>query len=188
MADEKDPGWAMKTPWQGKALRIAITGIALTVATVFWVRGLLQSPLVQPDGRSREQSVAGALPSNSRELQREAQLAQGYWQRYRDVRQHDYWGEKGFMGIRGPRDHFRQHGRREGRIFAPVLDASDMAREKKLAEAYWRRYPDVRASAVWGERSDLQFLGPRDHFTYVGRYEGRIWGSGMMEGVKSDHE
>ena len=187
MADEKDR-WVMKNPRQaGKAFRIAITGIALTVATAFWVRGLLQSPLVQPDGRSRERSV-GALSPHPREQRREAQLAQGYWQRYRDVREHDYWGEKGAMGIQGPRDHFRRHGRREGRIFAPVLETSDMAREKRLAEAYWQRYPDVRASAVWGERSDLQFLGPRDHFTYVGRYQGRVWVPGMMEGKKSEHE
>lgn len=165
------------TPGQyEKRLRIAITGITLAAATVFWLRGLLQSPLVQTDGQAVDRPSASTFAANSPELQREATLAKSYWQRYRDVREDDYWGEKGALGIRGPRDHFRLHGRTEGRIFAPLLVPSDMAQEKELAMAYWQRYPEVRKSAVWGEGSDLQFLGPRDHYTYIGRFEGRIWG------------
>lgn len=53
----------------------------------------------------------------------------------------------------------------------------DMAAEAKLAEAYWTRYPDVAASAQYGEGGRLGAMGAREHFNRHGRREGRIWGN-----------
>jgi hypothetical protein len=52
----------------------------------------------------------------------------------------------------------------------------DTAAEEKLAHAYWARYPDVRASALYGENGRLGILGAREHFMQHGRREGRVWG------------
>jgi hypothetical protein len=52
----------------------------------------------------------------------------------------------------------------------------DAAAEEALARAYWERYPDVRASALYGEKGRLGILGAREHFTQHGRREGRVWG------------
>lgn len=52
----------------------------------------------------------------------------------------------------------------------------DTAAEEALARAYWERYPDVRASALYGEKGRLGILGAREHYMQHGRREGRIWG------------
>ena len=161
---------------KGKTLRVVIAGTAMVVAVVFWTRGLLQSPIFHPGHKGEGRLISPSFRDNSPHMQQEKNLAESYWRRYRDVREDSHWGEKGAMGIQGPRDHYSKFGVREGRIFAPVIFAKDPAHEKQLAEAYWQRYPDVRKSAIWGEDSALQYLGPRDHYTYLGQYEGRIWG------------
>ncbi|KJS00939.1 MAG: hypothetical protein VR65_11135 [Desulfobulbaceae bacterium BRH_c16a] len=158
-----------------KNLPVAITCIALIAAAALWMRGFLQSPMVHPERKVEGKFIAGSRQADAPNPQREKILAASYWQRYRDIRENGHWGEKGSMGIWGPRDHFRKHGKREGRIFAPIIKAEDAASEKRLAESYWKRYPDVRNSSVWGKESDLQLLGPRDHFIHIGRFEGRIW-------------
>ncbi|PIE58129.1 MAG: hypothetical protein CSA33_04240 [Desulfobulbus propionicus] len=112
----------------------------------------------------------------SLELSQEKQLALAYWKRYPDVREHPLWGEQGALGIKGPADHYRHHGRQEGRVFQELITAKDTAREAKLAEAYWSRYPDVAQSPVWGKKSALGVAGPRDHYLLFGQDEGRIWG------------
>ncbi|MEP4379725.1 MAG: hypothetical protein ABJ215_00825 [Alphaproteobacteria bacterium] len=52
----------------------------------------------------------------------------------------------------------------------------DQVREKVLAEAYWRRNPDVAADDVYGAASTLGVFGAREHFNRHGRVEGRKWG------------
>lgn len=49
----------------------------------------------------------------------EEALARAYWERYPDVRANPLYGEKGSLGILGAREHFMQHGRREGRVWGP---------------------------------------------------------------------
>lgn len=173
-----------------KNLPAVITWIALVTAAVLWTRGFLQSPIVHPERKAEVKLIAGSSQADAPDPQQEKILAASYWQRYLDIRENDHWGEKGPMGIWGPRDHFRKHGKREGRIFAPIIQAEDATSEKWLAEVYWRRYHDVRKSSIWGEQSELKFLGPRDHFIYIGRFEGRIWGQATsVAGTgKKDHE
>jgi hypothetical protein len=110
------------------------------------------------------------------DLQKERSLAMDYWLRYSDVRHDSFWGEKSRLGIKGPADHYRHHGRREGRIYAAVSRPEDMTLEKELAEAYWQENPDVARSSVWGRQSSLGILGPRDHYRFYGRGQGRTWG------------
>jgi hypothetical protein len=49
----------------------------------------------------------------------EEALARAYWERYPDVRANPLYGEKGSLGVLGAREHFMQHGRREGRVWGP---------------------------------------------------------------------
>jgi hypothetical protein len=80
------------------------------------------------------------------------------------------------MGIYGAREHFTQYGKREGRIFGPIIIPDDLAYEQRLAEAYWQRYPDVEKSAIWGRYGTLGVLGPRDYYHYYGRHLSHKWG------------
>jgi len=156
-------------------LGLVAAALLLLLAVVLWIDGLLHSPLI--DARRAEESafVNAHLAAKARDQEQEQLLAQGYWRRYRDVRLDPYWGENGPMGIHGPRDHYRQHGRREGRFFTPLIIPEDLAAERLLAESYWQRYPEVRDSWIWGERADLGILGPRDHFMHVGSGLGYQW-------------
>lgn len=52
----------------------------------------------------------------------------------------------------------------------------DMAAEQRLAEAYWRRNPDVAADAYYGRHGRIGVLGAREHWLRHGRSEGRHWG------------
>jgi hypothetical protein len=158
-----------------KTLAMAASSLLLLVAAALWVEGLLHSPLVDEKLAIEQAYIAAHISANARSDEEERLLAQGYWRRYRDVRLDRHWGENGPMGIHGPRDHYRQHGRREGRIFKPLVIIEDLVAEKALAESYWRRYPEVRSSWIWGEHTDLDVLGPRDHFIHVGSGLGYQW-------------
>ena len=45
----------------------------------------------------------------------EAAAANVYWQRYPDIADDAYYGRSGPLGILGARQHYGDHGRREGR-------------------------------------------------------------------------
>ena len=153
-----------------------ITFGAIASSTVLWTRGFIQSPLVDPHLRQEEKFIRDYIDANNPDHQQEKILAESYWLRYSDIHNNSYWGVNGPMGIWGARDHFLQHGKREGRIFAPVVHPEDPEAEKKLAEDYWLRYPEIRDSPIWGEKSRMGFLGPRDHFRHRGRYQDMTWG------------
>jgi hypothetical protein len=157
-------------------LRFGLSAAAIIIAVVLWLEGFRHSPLIEPRRPANGQFAVNHLRETAPDMEEERILAESYWRRYRDVRNDAYWGEGGPMGIGGPRDHYRQHGRREGRIFQPLAEAPDLEAEKILARAYWARYPEVRHSPIWGEDSDLGILGPRDHFIHVGTALGLTWG------------
>lgn len=159
-----------------RAFSLALSLAAVAVSTLLWFAGLLNSPVVEPELAREKQFLNQFITANSPDLEAERALAHGYWRRYPDIRDHSHWGEQGPMGIWGARDHYRQHGRREGRIFQPLPEPEDPELERRLAEAYWRRYPDIRDNSIWGEDSSLGFLGPRDYHVNVGRHQGRAWG------------
>ena len=53
--------------------------------------------------------------------------------------------------------------------------STDLLAERMLAEAYWSRYPDVAADAVFGRTGKMGIYGAREHYQRHGRHEGRIW-------------
>ena len=107
-----------KSKWARCAL-----AILLTVAGVFvWLSGVQKSPLLDKEILVERAYARKILFERSSDYDVEKQLAEAYWQRYPDIRKDSVWGEKGNMGIRGPRDHFRIHGKREGRIWGLERD------------------------------------------------------------------
>jgi hypothetical protein len=152
------------------------TAFAIAVCSFFWLKGFLGSPLWLPEIKKEYDFLRSYIANNSIDYSLEIRLAEAYWLRYRDVRNDPYWGENGPQNIWGPRDHFRQHGRKEGRIFGVLPPVNNMVKEAELADLYWQRYPDIAESGIWGRKSRLGVLGPRDHYFYVGRWQGRVWG------------
>jgi hypothetical protein len=57
--------------------------------------------------------------------------------------------------------------------------ATTAEQERLLAEAYWRRYPDVGADPAFGVHGQLGVWGAREHFQRHGQREGRQWGESM---------
>jgi len=141
----------------------AIVASAIIFAVVVYCIELVHSPLYRPETRQESDFINSFVNKNSPDIQKERGLAKAYWLRYHDVRQDRHWGEKGPMGVWGPRDHYLLHGKREGRIFKPLIVPDDMEKERALATAYWQRYGDIRKSSAWGEHSELGILGPRAH-------------------------
>jgi hypothetical protein len=68
--------------------------------------------------------------------------------------------------------------RRDEAIFRQNVaheSSPDYQAERTLAEAYWRRYPDVAEDGYFGKTGPYGSLGARKHFTLHGKQEGRIW-------------
>lgn len=159
-----------------KWLKPAVVFLVCCISAILWCIHAVQAPFFNEDTRRTEAYLRAMYDKLAPDLQQERRLAKAYWRRYPDVRENQLWGEDGVLGIKGPADHYRNHGRQEGRIYKEIDWPEDIAQEKKLAQAYWDRYPDVAASAVWGRRSSMGVLGPRDHYRLFGRMEGRHWG------------
>ncbi len=157
-------------------LDFIVTIGVLAASLILWLHGLMTSPLVNPQMREEQRYIEHLLQENRPDLEAERLLARAYWQRYADIRVDAFYGEQGPNGLFGARLHYEQHGRGEGRIFAPLPEVEDQFAEQSLAESYWQRYPDVARSKAWGRNSSLGLLGPRDHYNHIGRYEGRRWG------------
>lgn len=159
-----------------KWLRGSCVFMVCTISAVLWGLHLLNSPLIDKERSLQQRYLRAVYRKLAPDLKEQRLLAQDYWLRYPDVKNDSFWGEKSRLGIQGPADHYRQHGRREGRIYARVARPDDMGVEQKLARAYWKRYPDVAKSSLWGENSSLGILGPRDHYRFYGQRQGRRWG------------
>lgn len=168
----------MKTKQMITQQKISFSIVAATIAASIgiWCTGLMDSVVVNADLRAEQQLLSMHLRNNAADLVEQRMLAEAYWRRYEDIRSDPFYGENGPNGIFGARDHYRHHGKIEGRIFGPIAAVADLAREQALADAYWQRYPDIAESEVWGRTGSLGVLGPRDHFRYVGKYQGKTWG------------
>lgn len=100
------------------------TGIPKLPATIFillaslilWLLGLLNSPLTGPDAGSVT-APAERVMDDSAQAEQRRRLAEDYWTRYPDIGGHHYFGKDGPLGINGAWEHYRQHGRHEGRTF-----------------------------------------------------------------------
>ncbi|NOQ45830.1 MAG: hypothetical protein GQ559_04035 [Desulfobulbaceae bacterium] len=103
-------------------VRMAATLIIVVLGFSVWIWGFFHSPAGSRERRMERAYVASNLVTRAPDYEDEKKLAQAYWWRYHDVRKDWLWGEKGTMGVRGPRDHYRLHGRREGRIWGPLSE------------------------------------------------------------------
>lgn len=157
-------------------LAALITALACGTSLVFWLIGLLHMPADSKQIAKENTYTNEVLMAHSPDYVREKKLAESYWFRYPSLQTNTNWGKDGPKGIWGPRDHYRTHGRFDGWIWGPIIRPKDLVREKKLAEAYWNRYPEIANSKVWGRKSNMGLLAPRDHYHYVGRILGNKWG------------
>lgn len=86
---------------------LVITVAAVITSSALWLRGFLAEP---------NYSRAVTITDNSAYMA-EKSLAETYWYRYPDIEKSKYWGPGGPLGIYGPRDHYEQYGKDEGRVF-----------------------------------------------------------------------
>ena len=156
-------------------IRPLLGAVVVAVSSLLWTQGFLQSPMIRPELAEQRTFTEKYLQDNAPDLQAERSLAEAYWTRYRDVKVDRHFGINGPSGIFGARAHYEQHGKREGRVFGPIHIPDDLQREERLAEIYWRRYPEIEQSSSWGRNSQLGILGPRDHYLYHGRHSGLRW-------------
>jgi len=156
-------------------LRLVMALLTCGLSAALWLHNFFRSPAGDPARKAERDSLRATIQHLAPNLAEERELAQAYWQRYPDVLQDGFWGERSPMGIRGPRDHFRQYGRHEGRVFGPIPKPDEPAAERNLAEAYWNRYPDIAGNDIWGRAGTLGVQGARDHYHYYGKAQGRIW-------------
>ncbi len=154
-----------------------IIAVIILLSIFLWVHGLQTSQILDAELQAQKLKAAVQLRDTAADRTGELPLARAYWLRYEDIKHHPLYGENGPLGISGAREHFRQHGRHEGRIHGPLAELEDPEKERDLAEAYWGRYPEVAESQVWGRKSALGIRGPRDHYRYIGRQQKRIWGN-----------
>lgn len=102
---------------KSKWARYALAVLSTVAGVFFWLTGVQNSPLLHKEMLVEWANTRKIIFEQSPDYAVEKPLAEAYWQRYPDIRKDKVWGEKGTMGIRGPRDHFRIHGKREGRIW-----------------------------------------------------------------------
>jgi len=159
-----------------KWLRLSFGVLVCGLSAVLWWLNMINAPSMGHDGQMQRRYLSSMYNTLAPDLKEQRLLAEDYWLRYEGVRNDSFWGENSRLGIKGPADHYRQHGRREGRIYARVFRPKDMELEKELAELYWQRNPDVAMSAIWGRTSSLGILGPRDHNRFHGKRQGLQWG------------
>lgn len=100
-----------------KGLRRWVAVVVIVVGVALWWYGLARSPVFNSERADARKYVNMVLSTRAPDYGKEQQFARAYWQRYPDVRAHWLWGEQGTMGVTGARDHYRLHGRREGRIW-----------------------------------------------------------------------
>lgn len=164
-----------------RPLRFFISIGICAISLVLYIHFFLKSPIWDKKKKQEYSYLQQSEQNLTPEMKREKRLAEAYWRRYPDVRADPHWGQDSPMGIRGPREHYGQHGKREGRIYGPIIQPSNLVREKQLAEAYWQRYPDIGENKIWGRDGELGVLGARDHFHYYGKAQGRKWGISEKE-------
>ena len=106
---------------------VAVTGkilfIILFVCTwLLWLLSFCNSPAGNSRKAAEREYLNQILITKAPGYAAEKELAQAYWLRYPDVRGSNMWGENGRRGIHGAREHFRLHGKKEGRVWGGLTD------------------------------------------------------------------
>lgn len=103
---------------------VAITTTAVIASAILWLYNARLSPIFTPTGVNEQKTATLSNNQQSPQDKDEQRLAEAYWKRYEDVRNHTYWGESGAMGIKGPRHHYEHYGKLEGRTWGLAADQS----------------------------------------------------------------
>jgi hypothetical protein len=103
----------------GRPIRVetvlAVAGFVLSL--IAYTAGALDSPLLDASLKARTTQLMRHTAIEKRDEQAEKAAAESYWIRYPDVARDSYYGRNGKLGLWGAREHFRQHGGREGRLW-----------------------------------------------------------------------
>ena len=92
----------------------AVAGLCAACSLAIYGYGIADSPLANPEIHAQRELLIrhAALTADPAEAR---SVADAYWQRNPDVARDRYYGRNGKLGIFGAREHFDQHGRKEGR-------------------------------------------------------------------------
>lgn len=91
----------------------SVTPFVLALAVYGWQGS--RTPLLNSLLAERDHYLAAVSEQMSVDPSAEEAEAKAYWGRYPDVAANDYYGPGGPLGLLGARQHYRDHGRREGR-------------------------------------------------------------------------
>jgi hypothetical protein len=97
--------------------RLALAGAVVAASWLVYAYGAWHSPLLDSQLAAQQAYLTQVLRGASIDMVEEQRQADLYWSRYPDVANDRYFGRDGAMGVRGAREHFERHGRREGRIW-----------------------------------------------------------------------
>jgi hypothetical protein len=89
------------------------------LALVIFAVEAARSPLLDAGFAVRQRYIAAATDRGVTDGAAEATAAAAYWARYQDVAADGYYGRGGPLGAFGARQHYLDHGRREGRQWGP---------------------------------------------------------------------
>ena len=96
-------------------LRLSYAGFAL--ALFVFAFGAWDSPLIDRARRSQVEFLSRFAQTGQLDEGREAELAASYWSQYSDVAADSFFGREGRLGVWGAREHYKRHGKREGRVW-----------------------------------------------------------------------
>jgi len=95
--------------------RVLIGSAVMLAAIAVYAAGALRSPVWNDKLYAEQQRLQAIRAAENRESAEERALAEAYWERYPDVARSPDYGVDGPLGIHGAREHYRRHGRFEGR-------------------------------------------------------------------------
>ena len=98
-------------------IRALIAAAACIAALALYAYGFQSEPRLSDSDFQQRTYAAHILQGDATDLRKEAALADAYWLRYQDIASDSVFGKVGQLGIHGAREHFYQHGQREGRIW-----------------------------------------------------------------------
>lgn len=98
-------------------LRRLLAVAALIAGLLVYWDGARRSPLLDSGEQERRSWLIAQTRGDVRDPLEEARLAEAYWSRYPDVAANARFGRHGKLGSAGAREHFRLHGRKEGRVW-----------------------------------------------------------------------
>lgn len=97
----------------GPRSRLFISAACLAVSLLLYGWGVSTAEIFDADARARQTFLSNM--ANTGDAVEIKTLAEAYWRRNPDVARDVQFGRGGAMGIFGPREHYRRHGKDEGR-------------------------------------------------------------------------